>query len=91
MLRQVRRKYLPRKVVALLDPRDRAIRDASRAMPLLANRPMVDNRPTAYVCENFACREPVTDAGAFEAMLQTEQRRMHHDSEDDDGSPEQAD
>ena len=28
--------------------------------PLLAERAAVDGRPTAYVCENYACRLPVT-------------------------------
>ena len=32
-----------------------------RAPPLLADRPLVDGRATAYVCEEFACRLPVTD------------------------------
>ncbi|HEY5000520.1 MAG TPA: hypothetical protein VII15_01655 [Candidatus Cryosericum sp.] len=27
---------------------------------LLTDRPMVDGQPTAYVCEGFACRQPVT-------------------------------
>jgi uncharacterized protein YyaL (SSP411 family) len=36
---------------------------------LLAQRPAVDGLSTAYVCENFACRQPVTDAGALAALL----------------------
>ena len=28
--------------------------------PLLAQRDLVDGRATAYVCEHFACRQPVT-------------------------------
>jgi len=30
------------------------------APDLLANRPMVDGQPTAYVCEGSVCRQPVT-------------------------------
>jgi uncharacterized protein len=33
----------------------------SDAPPLLAQRPQLDGMPTAYVCENFACRAPLTD------------------------------
>ncbi|MEV7240000.1 thioredoxin domain-containing protein [Streptomyces sp. NPDC093248] len=29
--------------------------------PLLAGRPLVDGRPTAYVCRNFTCDAPTTD------------------------------
>ena len=32
-------------------------------------RILVDGRPTAYLCRDFACRLPVTDASALEALL----------------------
>jgi hypothetical protein len=37
--------------------------------PLLADRPTVDGAPTAYVCERYACRQPVTDPDALRAQL----------------------
>jgi len=37
--------------------------------PLLADRAAIDERATAYVCEHFACREPVTDPTALRAQL----------------------
>ena len=37
--------------------------------PLLADRPLVDGRATAYVCERFACQAPVTDPVALRAAL----------------------
>jgi len=37
--------------------------------PLLADRPLVEGRPTAYVCEHFACRVPVTTPDALAAQL----------------------
>jgi hypothetical protein len=39
----------------------------SSAIPLLAGRVAIDGRPTAYLCRNFACRLPVTDAAALAA------------------------
>jgi uncharacterized protein len=30
--------------------------------PLLKDRPLVDGKPTAYVCQNFVCHQPVTSA-----------------------------
>jgi uncharacterized protein YyaL (SSP411 family) len=30
---------------------------------------MRDGRATAYLCQDFACREPVTDASALERQL----------------------
>ncbi len=37
--------------------------------PLLADRPLVDGKPTAYVCEHYACRQPVTTPAALAAQL----------------------
>jgi uncharacterized protein YyaL (SSP411 family) len=36
---------------------------------LLLDRPAVDGAATAYVCENFACRAPVTDPRELAAMI----------------------
>jgi uncharacterized protein len=41
----------------------------SSSIPLLAGRTMIDGRPTAYVCRNFACRLPVTDPDALREQL----------------------
>jgi uncharacterized protein YyaL (SSP411 family) len=37
--------------------------------PLLADRFLVDGKPTAYVCEGFACRLPVTTPEALRAEI----------------------
>ena len=37
--------------------------------PLLAERGTVDGAATAYVCERFACRLPVTDPEALRTQL----------------------
>jgi uncharacterized protein len=42
--------------------------DADATIPLLADRP-VRNVPTAYVCEHYACREPVTTTDLLGAQL----------------------
>ena len=47
----------PYGVLAAGDPADPR---ASAAAPLLADRPLVDGHPAAYVCTGFACRAPVT-------------------------------
>ena len=55
--------YRPRQVVAAAAPSE------STAVPLLAGRPAVDGAATAYVCRNFACDLPVTDAAGLTAQL----------------------
>ena len=65
LLRAVYAAYLPNKVVAL-SPQPIT---GSTEMPLLSDRPMRDDRPTAYVCENFTCKAPVTTPEALTAQL----------------------
>jgi hypothetical protein len=38
-------------------------------VPLLADRPLVDGGPAAYVCRGFVCDRPVTTPAALEAAL----------------------
>ena len=66
MLDRVWGRFRPDRVLALADPDDRA---AAAEVPLLADREAVDGRATAYVCEHFVCRLPVTDPAALSAEL----------------------
>jgi uncharacterized protein YyaL (SSP411 family) len=43
--------------------------EGSEEPPLLAGRTLVDGTPAAYVCENFACRLPVTTANELRELL----------------------
>jgi hypothetical protein len=38
-------------------------------VPLLADRPLIEGRPTAYVCRGFVCDRPVTDVADLIARL----------------------
>jgi uncharacterized protein YyaL (SSP411 family) len=64
LLSAVRSGFRPNLVVALAQEEA-----ALSAVPLLHDRSMVDGRPTAYVCRNFACRRPVTEPAALHAQL----------------------
>ena len=64
MLTALHGTYLPNKIVALSESAD------GQTLPLLANKPQVDNTATAYVCENYVCQAPTTDVEAFVEMLQ---------------------
>jgi uncharacterized protein len=43
--------------------------EGSKAPPLLSDRPIIDSKPTAYVCEHFSCRAPTTDAQSLASLL----------------------
>jgi uncharacterized protein len=60
------RRYVPNHVLAVADAHD----DRSReAVALLLERPQIDGRPTAYVCERFTCKLPVTEPEELAAQL----------------------
>jgi uncharacterized protein YyaL (SSP411 family) len=62
----VRARFRPTTVLAGMRPGDDEAQDA---IPLLRGREPVDGRPAAYVCENFACRLPVTEPEELERLL----------------------
>jgi uncharacterized protein len=38
-------------------------------IPLLKGKDLVDGKPAVYVCENFACKAPITEPGNFSRTL----------------------
>jgi len=59
--------YRPNKVVVLRRPDETTPAIHS---PLLEQRTQLGGVATAYVCENYACKLPVTDAAALTAQLE---------------------
>ncbi len=57
LLAVVNQRYLPNSVLACASPDNAA---AAQMVPLLADRPLKDGLPSAYVCQNFTCQAPVT-------------------------------
>ncbi len=58
--------YRPRLVAAISE-----LPVPPEAPPLLFDRPLYQGKPTAYVCQGFACKMPVNEAEALEAELNT--------------------
>ncbi len=73
LLAEVRRRFMPNTVVAGAAT-DEAARVAAPVVPLLADRVQVRGMPTAYVCENFACQLPVTEARGLTQQLNLRNR-----------------
>ena len=55
--------YLPARVVAWREP------DSPMSLPLLDGKTMFDGKATAYVCQNYTCKAPVTKPDALSASL----------------------
>ena len=64
LLDVVGRCYAPARVIASHDPAR-----GESPLPLLRGKTLVDGRPAAYVCRNYACRVPTSDASALAAAL----------------------
>jgi uncharacterized protein YyaL (SSP411 family) len=65
LLEVVYARYRPSKVVAVGLPPD----DGQAAVPLLTGRQMLAGRATAYVCQRFACQQPVATPRELAAQL----------------------
>jgi uncharacterized protein YyaL (SSP411 family) len=55
-----RKRFLPRTVIAAGE---------TGTVALLRDRPAIDGKSTAYVCENMTCQRPVTDVVEFENQI----------------------
>jgi uncharacterized protein YyaL (SSP411 family) len=67
LLSAIRSEFRPNAVLVAAAPGD----SNSATIPLLADRALVNGQPTAYVCENYACRQPVTDPDELKRQLTT--------------------
>jgi uncharacterized protein YyaL (SSP411 family) len=66
LTREVWRNYLPNKVVAQSDDSQGG---QAETIPLLRGRIMIDGKPTAYVCQNYTCQQPVSAAAELASQL----------------------
>jgi uncharacterized protein YyaL (SSP411 family) len=66
LVTEAHRRFLPNSVLAAAGPGDTG---AASTVPLLKDRPAVDGKATAYVCERFVCQRPVTEPEALAAQL----------------------
>jgi hypothetical protein len=69
MLRALRQRFLPHKVVLLIDSED-ARRHLSGWRAAVDSMTSMDGKATAYVCENFACRQPVSELSGLIRLLE---------------------
>ena len=72
LLDEIRQHYLPNCVLAYrptaANPQS-AIRISQSLEPLFAGRTAIENQPTLYICQNFACQTPVVGSAAIRQAL----------------------
>ncbi len=66
----MRTAYLPNRIIAITHRSD-----GGSAHPLLAGKPTVAGRAALYVCRNFSCQQPLTDAVAVAEALRESSKR----------------
>jgi uncharacterized protein YyaL (SSP411 family) len=71
MVSMVHRMFLPKTVVLLRhEGRDEEDRRLLEISPSLAHLSAINHQPTAYVCEQYACKNPVTEVAGLQSVLQ---------------------
>ncbi len=68
-LRKLRGRFSPHTTSLLIGSDDARTRLA-RFFPTVAAMHEIDGRPTAYVCQNYACQLPTSDLSKFDELLQ---------------------
>ena len=66
----MRTQYLPNRIIAIAH-----CTDGTSAHPLLAGKQTVDGRAALYICRNFSCQQPLTEASAVAEALGAGSRR----------------
>ncbi|MDP7639539.1 MAG: thioredoxin domain-containing protein [Candidatus Hydrogenedentes bacterium] len=62
-------RFVPNKVIALIDPSAPNAESIGEQIPLLMGKTLISGEAAAYVCENYACKRPVTTPEAFLKQL----------------------
>jgi hypothetical protein len=68
LVQEVHRHFVPNRIIILADGGE-ARQFLESTLPELAGMRPVDGKPTAYVCENFACQAPVNEPAALRELL----------------------
>ncbi len=62
LIAEARKGFQPHRILAVAPP-------PAQVPELLKNRPLIKNKPAAYVCEGFVCQLPVGDVGELRKIL----------------------
>ena len=69
LLKEVHSRFLPDKILLLADGGE-GQKLLSEFLPVLSQMRMLDGKPTAYVCENYVCKLPTSNARVVASELE---------------------
>ena len=65
MIDRLNKKYLPFSVIVS----NKESHDLERVNEFVVNQKMIDDKPTAYICKNYKCEQPVTSLEDFTRIM----------------------
>ncbi len=68
--RTIHSRFIPNKVIALLDVTSENGQETKTFIPLLEGKVPRNGKTTIYVCENYACKSPTTELAELEKLLE---------------------
>jgi hypothetical protein len=72
MLQLAQRYFLPNAVIIFHDSKE-----IEKIVPFVKSQTAVDNKATAYVCENYVCKKPITELTELEKTISVPPTSMH--------------
>jgi hypothetical protein len=69
LLDVIHSRFLPNRILALVEPGDPGSQSLEGRIPLLRGKRMIAGRTTVFVCRDHRCNQPVTDVAALERLL----------------------
>lgn len=69
MLQECYQRFIPDKVVAFRPTSGKELKEALTLMPFLSDQPPLKGRATAYICENYSCKQPVRGINEFKESV----------------------
>ena len=70
LVEAINSRFFPNQVVALHPAEAGQRRAIEKLIPFTAPQLPLDGKPTAYLCQNYVCKFPVTEPSEFEKLLE---------------------
>jgi uncharacterized protein YyaL (SSP411 family) len=74
MLYEIRKSLILNKVVAFST---NELNTSTKLIPMLKGKSPINNCPTVYLCQDYSCKEPITDIGLLKKIFSKIQFQRH--------------